>query len=107
MTDDVNDARPYGRPSEPRPQDPGQAGRDLGAVRGRDSRARSDQPQSDLPAGLSKPARRALAAAGYAQLEQLNEVSEAEVMKLHGMGSKALERLRSAHATRGRRFANS
>ena len=107
MTDDVTDARSYGRPSEPRPQDPGQAGRDLGAVRGRESRARSDQPESDLPAGLSKPARRALAAAGYTRLEQLTEVSEAEVMKLHGMGPKALDQLRRALAARNQRFAGS
>jgi hypothetical protein len=146
MTDDDTDARPYGRPSEPRPQDPGQAGRDLGAVRGRardgdlrvdgstknrltpsfdaaervagivpaavggegrDSRARSDQPESGLPAGLSKPARRALAAAGYTRLEQLTEVSEAEVMMLHGMGPKALEKLRRALAARNQRFAGS
>ena len=43
---------------------------------GDDSRARSDEPESDLPAGLSKPARRALAAAGYARLEQFTAVSE-------------------------------
>jgi hypothetical protein len=77
------------------------------AVGGDDSRARSDQPESDLPAGLSKPARRALAAAGYARLEQLTEVSEAEVMKLHGMGPKALDQLRRALAARDQRFAGS
>jgi hypothetical protein len=74
---------------------------------GDDSRARSDQPESDLPAWLSKPARRALAAAGYARREQLTEVSEAEVMKLHGMGPKALDLLRRALAARDQRFAGS
>ena len=74
---------------------------------GNDSRARSDEPESDLPAGLSKPARRALAAAGYARLEQLTEVSEAEVMKLHGMGPNALDQLRRALAARDQRFAGS
>jgi CubicO group peptidase (beta-lactamase class C family) len=67
----------------------------------------SDEPESNLPTGLSQPARRALAAAGYTRLEQLTEVSEAEVMKLHGMGPKALERLRSALAAKGRGFAGS
>ncbi|HKH83472.1 MAG TPA: hypothetical protein VKA25_07300 [Gemmatimonadales bacterium] len=45
--------------------------------------------------------------AGYVRLEQLAEVSEAEVLKLHGMGSKALEILRRALAARCRRFAGS
>ena len=68
---------------------------------------RSYEPESDLPIGLGQPARRALAAAGYARLEQLTEVNEAEVMKLHGMGPKTLERLRIALTTRGPRFAGS
>ncbi len=75
--------------------------------RGGDARTRSDEPESDLPPGLGKPAQRALAAAGYARLEQLTEVSEAEVMKLHGTGPKALDRLRRALAARGQRFAGS
>jgi hypothetical protein len=56
---------------------------------------------------LSKPARRALAAAGYVRLEQLTEVSEVEIMELHGMGPSAMERLRSALAARGQGFAGS
>ena len=57
----------------------------------------------DLPAGLSKPARRALA--GYSRLEQLTEVSEGELLRLHGMGPKALDELRRALAARGLSFA--
>ena len=38
--------------------------------------------ESDLPIGLAKPAQRALAAAGYRRLEQLSQVSEAELAKL-------------------------
>jgi len=56
---------------------------------------------------LGKPARRALAAAGYVRLEQLAEASEAEVMKLHGMGPRALERLRRALAAMGQRLTGS
>jgi hypothetical protein len=57
---------------------------------------------------LAKPARHALVSAGCVRLEQLlAEVSEAEVMKLHGMGPKALEILRRALAAKGRRFAGS
>lgn len=69
--------------------------------------ARSDEPESDLPTGLDKPAQRALASAGYARLEQHTEVSEAEVMKLHGVGPAALDHLRRALAARGQRFADS
>jgi len=57
-------------------------------------------PISDV-AGLSAPARRALAGAGYIRLEQLTTVSAAELLRLHGMGPKALGPLRQALAERG------
>jgi hypothetical protein len=65
------------------------------------------EPESDLPAGLAKPAQRALAGAGYVRLEQLTRLRESEVMRLHGMGPKALEQLRRALAARGLAFADS
>ena len=58
-------------------------------------------PESDLPAGLAQPAVRALAAAGYTRLEQLVGVREADLLQLHGMGPKALGRLRDALRARG------
>jgi DNA-directed RNA polymerase alpha subunit len=70
-----------------------------------DARSGSDEPKSDFPSELSIPARRALAGAGYARLEQLTKVTEAEVLKLHGMGPKALDLLRSVLAARGLSFA--
>jgi hypothetical protein len=60
---------------------------------------------TDLPSKLSRPARRALVGAGYARLEQLAGVTEAEVLRLHGMGPRALDQLRSALAARGQSFA--
>jgi hypothetical protein len=60
---------------------------------------RRDQRESDLPTGLSKPARRALVEAGYWRLEQLTDVSEAELEQLHGVGPKALDQLRRALGT--------
>ncbi|MFO7169919.1 MAG: DNA-binding protein [Chloroflexota bacterium] len=63
------------------------------------------EPESDLPAKISSPARRALTAAGYTRLEQLTRVSEAELLKLHGMGPKALRLLREELAARGLSFA--
>jgi hypothetical protein len=64
----------------------------------------TDQQKSDLPAGLSKPALRALAAAGYLRLEQFTRLSEAEVHKLHGMGPKALDLIRRSLAAEGKSF---
>lgn len=64
------------------------------------------QPGSDLPARLASPARRALVGAGYVRLEQLARLSEKEVLKLHGMGPKALEQLRQALAAKGLSFAD-
>jgi DNA-directed RNA polymerase alpha subunit len=58
---------------------------------------------TDLPK-LAAPARRALAGAGYTRLEDLTQVTEAEVMKLHGMGPNAMEALRNALAERGLSF---
>ncbi|MDN9011546.1 DNA-binding protein [Brevibacillus laterosporus] len=63
------------------------------------------ETQSDLPSKLAKPARRALEAAGYLRLEQFTLLSEAEVMKLHGMGPKAMDQIRRALADRGLTFA--
>ncbi|HEX9990597.1 MAG TPA: hypothetical protein VGE45_19230 [Chloroflexia bacterium] len=68
-------------------------------------RNQHDQPESDLPSGLSMPARRALASAGYTQLEQLSRISEADLKKLHGMGPKAIAQLRDALGTKGLSFA--
>jgi len=65
-----------------------------------------NQLTSDLPPGLAKPAQRALAAAGYVRLEQIAGASEAELLKLHGMGPKAIEQLRRALAARELSFAN-
>lgn len=54
--------------------------------------------QGDLPAGLAKPAQRALAGAGIVRLAQLAAFSEREILSLHGMGPKALKTLRQAMA---------
>jgi len=59
----------------------------------------------DLPAGLARPARRALTQAGYTRLDQVSRLTEAEIAKLHGMGPKAINQIRSALAARGKSFA--
>ena len=62
---------------------------------------------SNFPAGLARPARRALAAAGISRLEQLTELSETELIKLHGIGPKALLVIKGAMEDRGLSFAKS
>ncbi len=53
-----------------------------------------EEMKSDLPRGVGRSARRALAEAGYTRLEQLTEVREAEILKLHGVGPKAVGEIR-------------
>lgn len=61
--------------------------------------------ENDLPAGIGKPAQRALVAAGFEWLDQLTHVRESEVLTLHGMGPKALRVLRQALSARNLSFA--
>jgi hypothetical protein len=67
---------------------------------------RHDQQDSDLPTDLAMPAQRALAVAGYRRLDQLIEISEAELRQLHGIGPKAIGQLRRALAANGLSFAD-
>jgi len=50
------------------------------------------------------PAQRALEGAGYTWLEDLTKVTEADLLKLHGMGQKAIGILREALAAKGLAF---
>ncbi len=54
---------------------------------------------------LAQPAQRALTGAGYTRLEQLAEVTESDLKKLHGIGPHALKQLRTALAAKGLSFA--
>jgi uncharacterized protein YdhG (YjbR/CyaY superfamily) len=56
---------------------------------------------------LAAPARRVLSAAGYARLDQLAQVSEPDLKKLHGMGPTAIAALRDALHARGLSFHRS
>lgn len=62
-----------------------------------------DDDSTNFP-NLSAPARRALSSAGYTRLEQLADVNEAEVSKLHGMGPSAIDALRGALREHGLSF---
>jgi predicted flap endonuclease-1-like 5' DNA nuclease len=58
---------------------------------------------TDLPK-TSGPATAALNGAGIYRLEQLTQVTEAELMALHGVGPKAVRILKEALAERGWSF---
>ena len=55
---------------------------------------------TDFPT-LSAPAWRALANAGYLQLEDLAGVSEGDLLRLHGFGPSSLAPVREALASLG------
>jgi predicted flap endonuclease-1-like 5' DNA nuclease len=62
------------------------------------------EPSDNLP-NIGAPARRALANAGFARLEDLTRISEADLSKLHGMGPKAIRMLRETLEANGFSFA--
>jgi hypothetical protein len=66
----------------------------------------NDERANDLPPELSKPAQRALAGAGYSRLEQFTQISEADVLKLHGTGPRGVDQIRRALAAKGLSFAD-
>ncbi|MDM5317123.1 helix-hairpin-helix domain-containing protein [Fictibacillus sp. b24] len=59
---------------------------------------------TNLPNKLAKPAQRALASAGISTIEQLTSWTETELMKLHGMGPKAMGQLLDALKEKGLSF---
>ena len=61
------------------------------------------EDDTDFPK-LAAPARRALSGAGYTRLNQLAQVSEYDLKKLHGMGATAIAALRAALDERGLSF---
>ncbi|WP_409342509.1 DNA-binding protein [Paenibacillus sp. MBLB4367] len=65
-----------------------------------------NETESDLPAGLSQPAKRAFVSAGYVRLEQFAKLNKDEILKLHGVGPKVLEPLRRALADKNLTFAD-
>ena len=54
-----------------------------------------------LPRAIGRPATGALLAAGYTDLAQLDGVPAADLLRLHGVGPKAIAVLRDALAARG------
>ncbi|WP_329086687.1 MULTISPECIES: hypothetical protein [unclassified Streptosporangium] len=65
-----------------------------------------DDAPTDIPANIGRPARGALSAAGYTTLAQVASMTERELLRLHGVGPKAIRLLRDALAERGLAFAD-
>ena len=53
-----------------------------------------------IPAGIGKPALRALAAAGIKSLEDVARANEDDLLALHGVGPRAIRILKAALKTR-------
>lgn len=63
----------------------------------------SNSQSNDFPR-LGKPAIRALLNAGITDLQQLSNVTEAEIKQLHGMGPKSIKQLGEALEANGLSF---
>ncbi len=60
------------------------------------------QIKESFPPGLSQPALRALAGAGYTRLDQFAKARAEDLVRLHGMGPKAIELIRAALKEHGK-----
>lgn len=65
--------------------------------------SKKNSPESKLPK-LGSPANRALEEAGFFRLEQFTDVTEADLLKLHGVGPKAIRLLNEALREKGLSF---
>lgn len=58
----------------------------------------------DLPKAIGRPATQALVSAGITSLDQVSELTEAELKSLHGVGPRAVRILAEALHASGREF---
>ena len=63
----------------------------------------TDAARGGLPRSIGRPATNALAVFGVTRLDQVAEMTDAELLALHGVGPKAVRLLREELATRGLR----
>ncbi|MDQ3790035.1 MAG: hypothetical protein M3422_22680 [Actinomycetota bacterium] len=62
--------------------------------------------ETEFPQRMGKVAPRSLAAHGYTRYEQLTTVTAKELLKIHGVGPKAIRILEEELAARGLSFAS-
>ncbi len=65
----------------------------------------SEQARTEFPHGLGKVATRELAGNGYTRYDQLTTVSASALLRIHGVGPKAIRILEEELAARGLSFA--
>ena len=70
------------------------------------TKSKTESPDDPF-AGLSAPAKRALANSGIKTLEQLSKYSKEQVLQLHGMGPSSLPKLEKALLSHGLSFSKS
>ncbi|MDT0330251.1 helix-hairpin-helix domain-containing protein [Nocardiopsis lambiniae] len=63
-------------------------------------------PPTEFPASMGRVAPRELAAHGYTRFDQLTGVTAGELLKIHGVGPKAIRVLERELAARGLSFAD-
>ncbi|MGW4339415.1 hypothetical protein ACWEK5_42505 [Rhodococcus koreensis] len=61
--------------------------------------------ETEFPASMGKVSRRELASHGYTRFDQLTTVTSKELLKIHGVGPKAIRILEEELAARGLGFA--
>ncbi len=61
--------------------------------------------ETEFPRSMGRVAPRELALNGYTRFEQLTAVTAKELLKIHGVGPKAIRILEEELATRGLSFA--
>ncbi|WP_378743026.1 hypothetical protein [Nocardia brasiliensis] len=60
---------------------------------------------SEFPSRMGKVANRELVSNGYTRYDQLTSVTTKELLRIHGIGPKAIRILEEELAARGLRFA--
>ena len=65
-----------------------------------------ERPETEFPGTLGKVAPRALAAHGLTRYAQLTELTEGELLRIHGVGPKAVRILRDELRSRGLSFTD-
>ena len=67
--------------------------------------AQDETEPTEFPKGIGKVARRELALNGYTRYEQLTAVTAKQLLKIHGVGPKAIRILEEELHARGLSFA--
>jgi predicted flap endonuclease-1-like 5' DNA nuclease len=65
----------------------------------------SEQPGSEFPRAIGKVANRELVANGYTTYDSLTKVSAKTLLKIHGVGPKAVRILGEELAAQGKAYA--